>query len=221
MTVNQKMVLGVGINDAGYVVKKNERYKDGSGKVKSRQTWVCPYYRRWMSMLYRVTPEHSRRRKSYEGVTICPDWVYFTRFKEWVEAQEKAFGVDEIAMRQLDKDILFPGNKVYSPSTCAFVLPETNYFFTDSRAARGDLPIGVSFHKGDQKFHARIMDGGANRFLGSFHCPNEAHSAWLSCKRALAHKVASREIDHRVKQAVVKFYDNYKTEKQETSHDNQ
>ena len=148
MTANLKMVLGIGINDAGYVVKKNERFKDDAGKTKSRQTWICPYYRRWMGMLYRATPEHSRRRKSYKGASICDDWVYFSRFKEWVESQEQALGADEIAKRQLDKDILSPGNKVYSPATCIFVLPKTNYFFTDSRAARGDLPVGVSFHKG-------------------------------------------------------------------------
>ena len=35
----------------------------------------------------------------------------------------------DISNRQLDKDVLVPGNKVYSPETCHFVSREVNCMF--------------------------------------------------------------------------------------------
>jgi hypothetical protein len=45
----------------------------------------------------------------------------------------------------LDKDILYKGNKIYSPDTCVFVPQEINALFVKNDANRGDLPIGVFY----------------------------------------------------------------------------
>lgn len=43
--------------------------------------------------------------------------------------------------------------------------------------------LGVSFNKKNRKFTAHITIKGENRYLGSFFCAQEAHSAYLEEKR--------------------------------------
>ena len=50
-------------------------------------------------------------------------------FKDWMENQDWEGN-------QLDKDLLFEGNKVYGPKTCVFVTRMVNNFTLDSGAAR-------------------------------------------------------------------------------------
>ena len=47
----------------------------------------------------------------------------------------------------LDKDILYKGNKEYAPDKCIFVPERINKLFLKNDADRGDLPIGVTYHK--------------------------------------------------------------------------
>ena len=44
---------------------------------------------------------------------------------------------------ELDKDILYKGNKIYSRDTCIFVPKRINSLFTKRDNARGKDPIGV------------------------------------------------------------------------------
>ena len=52
----KKLIYGVGINDADYVVKKWEEAGYINGKRKRKQVWMCPYYRVWADMLFCQTP---------------------------------------------------------------------------------------------------------------------------------------------------------------------
>jgi hypothetical protein len=58
--------------------------------------------------------------------------LYATAFKKWMEQQDWDG-------KCLDKDIIAPGSKLYSPETCAFVLKATNLFVIACDASRGDL----------------------------------------------------------------------------------
>jgi len=49
------------------------------------------------------------------------------------------------AGKSLDKDIIIPGNRVYSSSACAFVEHKVNCFVVDKKAGRGQHPLGVSY----------------------------------------------------------------------------
>lgn len=60
---------------------------------------------------------------SYIGTSVCSEWLYATAFKEWMEKQNWQG-------KSLDKDIIVPGSKLYSPDTCAFVSQATNLFVT-------------------------------------------------------------------------------------------
>ena len=47
----------------------------------------------------------------------------------------------------LDKDILYKGNKIYSPETCIFAPHRINTLFTKRDRSRGESPIGTSPRK--------------------------------------------------------------------------
>ena len=178
-----KLVHGVGINDADYTVCP--RGQDG------RQV-MCPYYRTWHSMIERAyCPKLHAKRPTYVGVTVCKEWHSFMTFRAWMEAQDWEG-------KHLDKDIIVPGNKVYSPATCAFVSREINNLLTDHAAARGKLPIGVHWHRQVEKFQARVSENGKRRTLGSFTTPEAAHRAWRKEKLRIVRTVARECDDPRV-----------------------
>ena len=113
--------------------------------------------------------------------------------------------------KELEKDILFPGNKVYSAETCVFVDAKVNLFLTECNASRGDCMIGVCWHKKASKFVASCNDGGGkDMYLGLFNTEIEAHKAWLACKLKLAYQLASEQTDPRVAKALIERYENYK-----------
>lgn len=57
------------------------------------------------------------KQLQYTGCTVCEEWLNYSNFKVWYGQN----GIKGMAL-DLDKDILFKGNKVYSPETCCFVL---------------------------------------------------------------------------------------------------
>ena len=110
--------------------------------------------------------------------------------------------------KSLDKDIIVPGSKLYSPETCAFVLNETNLFVTARDACRGGYPIGVCLHKRIGKYQAQCRNPftGKNESLGYYSTPEDAHEAWRKRKHDLAQLVADTESDMRVVEALRKRY---------------
>jgi hypothetical protein len=173
---NPPMTYGRGLNDANYVTQ----FK-ASG-------WTCPFFLTWKNMLKRAysKAEHSRR-PSYVGTEVCDEWLRFSTFKDWMENQDWHG-------KHLDKDLLVPGNKLYSPETCCFVSRELNSFLTDSAASRGDYPVGVCLHKATGKFAAQINSPGiGKRHIGLFDDADSAHTAWKNEKRAIAASIAANE----------------------------
>jgi hypothetical protein len=110
--------------------------------------------------------------------------------------------------KSLDKDIIAPGNRLYSPETCAFVLQATNKFVTASDASRGDYPIGVNLYKPTGKYKAQCNNPFTRKqeYLGYFSTPEEAHEAWRKRKHELAQLVAAKESDILVVEALKKCY---------------
>ena len=113
--------------------------------------------------------------------------------------------------KQLDKDLLFEGNKVYSSESCVFVEGRVNNFITDRGAARGEWLIGVYWDKGAGKFMSQCRNPLTKKkeYLGYFKCELEAHKAWLKRKLELARQLAAIQTDERVGRALVSRYTNY------------
>lgn len=201
MNNQNKLVYGVGINDADYVT---QRY-DGRKHV-----WRCPFYMVWVNMLQRCYSEKLHQtHPTYKDCTVSEEWKLFSNFRKWMVEQEWE-GL------QLDKDILFVGNKVYSKDTCTFVTGQVNMFLTDNGKARGEWSIGVSWDKGANKFKAQCRNPFTSKkdYLGLFDCPYEAHAAWLAKKLEHAYALAAIQTDQRVAIALIERYENYIIETQ-------
>lgn len=189
MIKKNKLIQGVGVNDADYSIAKTEN---------SKIVWRCPYYRTWTNMLDRAySDKYKQRQPTYRDVTVCEEWHSFMRFRAWMVEQDWEG-------KELDKDILFQGNKVYSPDTCVFVDKAVNLFLTDCAASRGEWPLGVCWHERGKKFMSRCCNPFTNEpeYLGLFHCQNQAHLAWKARKHELACRLADIQTDERVAEAL-------------------
>jgi hypothetical protein len=181
-----RLVYGVGFNNADYKIAKCENGK---------QVWMCPFYRKWKAMLERSHgTKVLKSHPTYKDVSTCKEWHTFSNFREWMITQDWE-GKD------LDKDLLVEGNKVYSPQTCVFVDSMTNQFTKDG-GNTGGLMLGCTFVRG--KFHAKCSNPftGKREHLGCFTDELEAHLAWKIRKHELALKLAELQTDERVAQAL-------------------
>ena len=202
--VTPKMVYGVGINDADYVVQKQEAIVV-NGVRKRKLVWECPYHRAWTKMLERCySAKHQKKYPTYIGCTVSEEWKRFSNFRKWMVTQDWEG-------KQLDKDLLFEGNKVYRKETCVFVTGVVNNFTLDSGASRGEWLIGVCWNKGTRKFMSLCRNPFTKRqeYLGYFTCELEAHRVWVKRKLELAHLLAAEQTDERVGKALIERYTNY------------
>lgn len=201
----KKLVYGVGINDADYVIQKMETVGYINGKQKKKLVWICPYYRAWTAMLKRCySAKYQECKPTYADCTVAEDWLTFSNFRAWAEAQDWEG-------KEIDKDLLFEGNKVYSSETCVLVTQTVNKFTTDSGATRGEWLIGVSLHKQTGKFVARCSNPITKKYehLGLFTCELEAHKAWVKRKLELAYELAAIQTDQRISKALIDRFTNY------------
>ena len=197
-----KLVYGVGVNDLGYRVHVREELTKNGGKRSWKTVFQCKYYTAWKSMLQRCySKKFLERNPSYIGTSVCSEWLYATSFKKWMEQQDWHG-------KSLDKDIIAPGSKLYSPETCAFVLPATNTFVIARDASRGEYPIGVHLLKRTGRYLASCGNPftGKQENLGYFSTPEEAHEVWRKRKHELAQLIAATESDTRVVEALKKRY---------------
>lgn len=202
MSKPRKLVQGVGINDAHYATHKYETIGYINGKPKQKLTWFCPYSRAWKDMLKRCySARYQEKKSTYKGCTVSEDWLTFSNFRAWMMTQDWE-------SKQLDKDLLLEGNKVYSAKTCVFVSQTVNKFTTDRGAARGKWLIGVSWDKGANKFKSQCRNPFTNKkeYLGLFTCEKQAHEAWRKRKLELAYELAAIQTDHRVAKALIERY---------------
>lgn len=169
MKSSKKLVHGVGVNDADYHV--SYKVVDEKGVVTKIS---CPFYHRWTDMLKRCYCKASLvKYPTYVDCVVSPEWLIFSNFKKWMEKQDWE-GKD------LDKDILVKGNKVYSPENCIFVTRKLHNFISDKRVSLGDTMMGVYKRKGDNKFEAYCCNPISRKqeYLGRYTTEMDAHLAW-------------------------------------------
>lgn len=99
-------------------------------------------YIKWKDMMQRCHDKrvHEKYKPEYADKYVCEEWQNYANFKLWYD-EHHVFG----KQIDLDKDILKPGNKEYSPETCVLIEHYINANF--ERCARD----GVSENE-DGKF---------------------------------------------------------------------
>jgi hypothetical protein len=194
----KKLVYGVGINDLDY-----NPYKIGGaeyGKV------VCPFYTTWKDLLKRCYKESYKAKfKCYAEVTVCPEWLYFSNFKAWMQQQNWEG-------RHLDKDLLIQGNKHYSPESCLFLQPELNCMLVSCKkqSIERELPLGVVINKTARlktSYVARDTFNGKSRYLGTRSSSLEAHKLWQKTKLERFNYLQSQQTCERTKQGLQRIID--------------
>ena len=154
--------FGVGLNDADYKIQI-----DGV---------TCPYYSRWSNMLERCYSEKAKEYNlSYDDCYVCDSWLYFSYFKSWMISQDWKH-------KELDKDILIQGNKVYSPETCCFVPKIINNILARNRRVKTKSLVGVGFDKRSKRFNATCSINDKANHIGCFKTEREAHEAYKEFK---------------------------------------
>lgn len=83
-------------------------------------------YIKWKDMMQRCHDKevHKKYKPEYADKCVCEEWQNYANFKLWYD-EHHVFGnrID------LDKDILKPGNKEYSPETCVLIEHYINTIF--------------------------------------------------------------------------------------------
>ena len=115
------------------------------------------------------------KQPSYKGCMVCEEWKTFSVFEEWFD---KNYYTIENEIMCIDKDILFKGNKIYSPETCIFVPKSINSMFVSGKAKRGSLPIGVSYDSESGKYQAYYTENSKHKRIGRYDDPEDAFIAY-------------------------------------------
>lgn len=142
--------------------------------------------RAWRNMLRRCYyNKTSKEFSSYCGICeVCELWHCFQDFADWYYANE--YKVNE--RLHIDKDILFQGNKVYSPDTCLLVPQRINMLFVNKPNKRG-LPNGINKTKTGYGVKYSGVD------LGIYNTLIEAYEAYSKQKKSTIINVANEYID--------------------------
>ena len=168
------IILGMGYFGQGYT--------ENISKEMKKVSWQC-----WKDMLKRCyDPKTLIKRPSYIGCSVSPSWLNFQNFSEfYCENNYREDGW------QLDKDLLFKGNKVYSEPTCVFLPRSLNGLIITNKSCRGSYPIGVSYSKSNNKFKAGLITDSKQTHLGFFDDPEEAFYCYKDYKEALIKEKAN------------------------------
>jgi hypothetical protein len=154
-------------------------------------------YQAWHDILRRCYDvSYHELKPTYIHCEVCEEWLNYENFYTWITSQENYEKWKEDVHFNIDKDILFKNNHVYSPETCCLVPRNVNILFVKSDRQRGVYPIGVSeYYKDSGLYQARCHDQLLNKsiYLGAFNTPEMAFYAYKKYKEQLIKNVANIE----------------------------
>lgn len=183
----RKLLYGVGVNDSLYKIKRTV-----NGKVE-----VCPFYLTWSSMLKRCySKTHYKKHPTYVGCTVCTEWHIFSTFKAWMKLQD-------YVNKELDKDLLFRDNKIYSPEKCIFVSQAINNLIKKANNKKSNTPTGVCWDIKRQQYKSCCNVNGKQKTLGYFKTEELAYQKYKECKKEVIICLANQQQDTRLKDALL------------------
>lgn len=161
----------------------------GVGKYKTKENGkMSKCYMSWFNLLHRALGEEIKQKyQTYKDVIVNEELYNFQKFGEWFD--NNYYEVDGERM-DLDKDILYKGNKEYSFDAMIFVPHRINSLFTKANNLRGDTPIGVYYRKDTGKYVAKCQTMDTRKYLGQYDTPDEAFYAYKEFKEQYIKEVA-------------------------------
>ena len=174
-------VLNIGKIGAKYPSKKDNKH--------------LKEYIVWRHMLERCFDlNYKNKYPSYKHVTCCDEWLLYENFYEWLHKQPNFNKWLNGNRWAVDKDILYKGNKLYSPETCLLVPQNINSLFTKRNLCRGNLPIGVQEHS--NKYRAYLSVFGKHINFPVRESIDEAFSDYKKHKENMIKHIAKTEFDN-------------------------
>lgn len=172
-----KKSYGVGINDYNGAVRID-------GKV-------IKSYRDWQNMLRRCyDSKYQELYPTYADCTVCEDWLKFSKFKEWFDANYPQHLEEQGVILQLDKDLLGKDSKIYSPDTCVFLPSCVNSFIINKEKNNKLGHYGAHWQEHAKKWRVRINDFHSYKSIhvGYFNNIEDAKNAYIKARAVEAEK---------------------------------
>ena len=139
----------------------------------------------WSKVLQRCYDKDWKlKNTTYKNCTLSQGWLNFQVFAKWFYDK---YETEYMQDWEVDKDLLFKGNKIYSPENCTLLPQQINSIFKGS-SLRGKYPIGVS--KEGNKYKACVKHAGKLNYLGMFFTPEEAFEKVKIAKEIYIKEVA-------------------------------
>lgn len=183
----RKKLYGIGVNDSPYMV-----YNKSNKSIKK-----CPFYQAWSHMFDRVySDKFHKKNPTYKNCSISQEWNSFLEFKSWMINQDWKG-------KQLDKDILYFGNKKYGPETCIFVSGKINSLLGNNSSSMGCFPTGVYWHKRDERFISQCNVNGKSVQIGSFKTVEDAESSYCLFKSNIIKSISEEVKENKLKEALM------------------
>jgi hypothetical protein len=193
---NNHLIFGVGINDL-----PNEPTR---GIVNGKR-WNCPKYAIWKDILRRCYRQDGYRFVAYKGVTVCPDWIYRSKFNEWLNSQPQNNWQD----LQIDKDLLVKGNKVYGSDTCCFLTGRENLIFRPHSTKLGSVS---RIHQCPKRPWRGRKNIGVVKYVGYFSTKEEAE--FVAMRESIPHviEIANANPHQFIRDAMYRWIDDWKSQ---------
>ena len=191
----RKKIYGVAINDSWYKVDI----------ITSDGKFFCDKYNLWKAMLGRCyRADALKKRPDYFDCYVSDEWLLFSNFLNWIDKQD-------CKGKEIDKDILFTGNRIYSAETCLMVPQEINKLLVKKDKTKGLWPNGVSKVKASGRFISYCAVNGKNKGLGTYDTPEEAKAAYDKFKGQHVYNIALKQTDKKLKVALIRISNEIKS----------
>lgn len=173
----------------------------GEGKYKTRknQNKMTQEYVSWTGILSRCY-YNKEKYPSYYGICkVCNEWFNYQNFARWFN--ENKYECEE--RLHVDKDILHPNSKLYSPTNCMLVPQKINALFISHTTKADGLPHGITLLKSGK--YKSVYNA---NYLGMFNTCEEAYKAYIVAKSKEIKRIVyeyRNKIPYKVYQALIEY----------------
>lgn len=138
----------------------------GIGNYTARKNGIkTEEYIKWFSMFVRCYDDkYQLRQPTYIGCSVSDDFCNFQNFAEWYSHYKYECKYP----LEIDKDLLYEGNKIYSPKTCCLLPKEINSTLNSKRHDLDTMKYLYEKYKMDVPYYIRTELYNLTKECGSY-----------------------------------------------------